>query len=155
MASAATDPPTQETAAELPDYLTSPNAVLKDIDVQWRYGRAPDYSNTRKAYDQSTFPLPHPCPPPPPPPVPSTSPTNPLSPRSKAPHPPSGLFTRPSRQPRKKLGNRSLLQTVPERLAHNRPRELLLFRKRRPTPDRRAHARSRHLQRYHLPKRIL
>lgn len=37
----------------LPDYLLDPNAVLKDYSAKWRYGQAPDYSNTRKVYDQS------------------------------------------------------------------------------------------------------
>ena len=37
----------------LPDYLCDPNAVLKDHDAKWRYGRAPDYSNTRKVYEES------------------------------------------------------------------------------------------------------
>lgn len=39
----------------LPDYLLDPNAVLKDSTANWRYGRAPDYSNTRKVYAQSRF----------------------------------------------------------------------------------------------------
>jgi hypothetical protein len=38
----------------LPDYLLDPNAVLKDISANWRYGQAPDYSETRKVYGQST-----------------------------------------------------------------------------------------------------
>lgn len=43
---------TTEKAEELPypDYLTDPNAVLGDIIPSWRYGHAPDYSNTRKVY---------------------------------------------------------------------------------------------------------
>ena len=41
----------------LPDYLLDPNAVLKDSSANWRYGRAPDYSNTRKIYEQSEFRL--------------------------------------------------------------------------------------------------
>jgi len=47
----------------LPDYLCDPNAVLKDRDAKWRYGRAPDYSNTRKVYEESGFrSFLHPCP---------------------------------------------------------------------------------------------
>ena len=42
-----------EAAAALPDYLTDPNAVLKDSQAKWRYGRAPDYSKTRKVYQES------------------------------------------------------------------------------------------------------
>ncbi|KAF9872391.1 hypothetical protein CkaCkLH20_10218 [Colletotrichum karsti] len=34
----------------LPDYVTSPNAVFGDEGVQWRYGRAPDYTKTRKVW---------------------------------------------------------------------------------------------------------
>lgn len=41
-------------APALPDYLSDPNAVLKDAS-QWRYGRAPDYSNTRTVFEQSEF----------------------------------------------------------------------------------------------------
>lgn len=41
-----------ETSA-LPDYLLDPNATLKDESAEWRYGKAPDYSNTRKVYEQS------------------------------------------------------------------------------------------------------
>ncbi|EME49153.1 hypothetical protein DOTSEDRAFT_49468 [Dothistroma septosporum NZE10] len=34
----------------IPDYLATPNAVFGDEGVQWRYGRAPDYSKTRKVW---------------------------------------------------------------------------------------------------------
>lgn len=46
-------PPVQEPAPALPDYLTSPDAVLGDKDAKWRYGRAPDYSKTRKMFAES------------------------------------------------------------------------------------------------------
>jgi hypothetical protein len=46
--------PAQEPAPVLPDYLTDPDSVLKDTDVTWRYGRAPDYSKTRKVFAEST-----------------------------------------------------------------------------------------------------
>ena len=36
-----------------PDYLTSPDAVFNDEGVQWRYGKAPDYSKTRKFWEES------------------------------------------------------------------------------------------------------
>ncbi|KAL6710778.1 hypothetical protein ACN47E_007835 [Coniothyrium glycines] len=42
-----------EPAAALPDYLTNPDAVLGDKDASWRYGRAPDYSKTRKIFAES------------------------------------------------------------------------------------------------------
>jgi hypothetical protein len=51
MATADVQNPPVETPS-LPDYLLNPNAVLKD-DANWRYGRAPDYSNTRKVYEQT------------------------------------------------------------------------------------------------------
>ncbi len=45
--------PTQEPAPAVPDYLSDPDAVLKDVNVKWRYGRPPDYSKTRQVYAQS------------------------------------------------------------------------------------------------------
>ncbi|KAH6618636.1 hypothetical protein C7974DRAFT_440992, partial [Boeremia exigua] len=46
--------PTQEPAPPaLPDYLTDPDAVLKDTEVKWRYGRAPDYSKTRQVFSET------------------------------------------------------------------------------------------------------
>ena len=36
--------------ALLPDYLTNPNAVSTDADVQWRFGKAPNYANTRRVW---------------------------------------------------------------------------------------------------------
>ncbi|KAL4214542.1 hypothetical protein CU097_003970 [Rhizopus azygosporus] len=36
----------------LPDFMTDPNAVLKDKDHQWRYGRVPDYSKVNKAFEE-------------------------------------------------------------------------------------------------------
>ncbi|CAO2651304.1 Nn.00g096010.m01.CDS01 [Neocucurbitaria sp. VM-36] len=46
-------PPVQEPAPALPDYLTDPDAVLGDTEAKWRYGRAPDYSNTRKVFAET------------------------------------------------------------------------------------------------------
>ncbi|EAT85033.2 hypothetical protein SNOG_07567 [Parastagonospora nodorum SN15] len=46
-------PPAQEAAPALPDYLTNPDAVLGDKDAKWRYGRAPDYSKTRKIFAET------------------------------------------------------------------------------------------------------
>ena len=40
----------------LPDYLSDPNAVLKDAS-EWRYGKAPDYSKTRTVFEQSELGL--------------------------------------------------------------------------------------------------
>lgn len=45
-----------ESSPGLPDYLLSPNAVLSDT-AQWRYGKAPDYSKTRKVFAESEFPF--------------------------------------------------------------------------------------------------
>ncbi|KAI0972133.1 hypothetical protein F4678DRAFT_431280 [Xylaria arbuscula] len=44
--------PEQESAA-LPDYMTDPNAVLKDVNVEWRYKQPPDYKKTRKYYSET------------------------------------------------------------------------------------------------------
>ena len=54
MAAADVEAPPTETSA-LPDYLLDPNATLKDESAEWRYGKAPDYSNTRKVYEQSKY----------------------------------------------------------------------------------------------------
>ncbi|CAE7024387.1 hypothetical protein CFE70_003454 [Pyrenophora teres f. teres 0-1] len=45
--------PAQDAAAALPDYLSNPDAVLGDKDARWRYGRAPDYSKTRKVFSET------------------------------------------------------------------------------------------------------
>ena len=45
-------PPPTEPAPGVPDYLASPNAVFGDADVKWRYGKAPDYSKTRKVWEE-------------------------------------------------------------------------------------------------------
>lgn len=52
MAAADVQTPPAETPG-LPDYLLNPNAVLGDDTAKWRYGRAPDYSNTRKVYEET------------------------------------------------------------------------------------------------------
>ncbi|CZT00372.1 uncharacterized protein RAG0_08420 [Rhynchosporium agropyri] len=52
MAAADVEIPPRENPG-LPDYLLDPDATLKDSTSKWRYGRAPDYSNTRKVYEQS------------------------------------------------------------------------------------------------------
>jgi hypothetical protein len=41
-------------APSLLDYVLDPNATLKDDSSNWRHGRAPDYSQTRKVYEHST-----------------------------------------------------------------------------------------------------
>jgi hypothetical protein len=43
-------------APDLPDYLLNPNAVLGDESAKWRYGNPPDYSKTRKVYNDSKPP---------------------------------------------------------------------------------------------------
>ena len=50
--------PASEPAPAMPDYLASPNAVFGDEGVQWRYGRAPDYSKTRKVWEEGKSPIP-------------------------------------------------------------------------------------------------
>lgn len=53
MAAADVQQPPAEPAPGVPDYLASPNAVLGDSEAKWRYGRAPDYSKTRKVYQET------------------------------------------------------------------------------------------------------
>jgi len=53
MAAVEVQAPPPEPAPAVPDYLADPDAVLKDRDAKWRYGRAPDYSKTRKVYEES------------------------------------------------------------------------------------------------------
>ncbi|RYP07782.1 hypothetical protein DL765_009018 [Monosporascus sp. GIB2] len=36
-----------------PDYFSDPNAVTKDSNATWRYGKAPDYSKTREVWAQT------------------------------------------------------------------------------------------------------
>jgi hypothetical protein len=38
--------------AELPDFMTNPNAVLNDKEHEWRYGIIPDYSKTNAAFEE-------------------------------------------------------------------------------------------------------
>lgn len=45
----------QASKAPLPDYFADPDAVLKDAGVAWRYGRAPDYTKTRKYFNESKY----------------------------------------------------------------------------------------------------
>lgn len=53
MASEDVQNPPAEAGPALPDYVLDQDAVLKDTDVNWRYGRAPDYSKTRKIWSES------------------------------------------------------------------------------------------------------
>ncbi|KFA67362.1 hypothetical protein S40285_07032 [Stachybotrys chlorohalonatus IBT 40285] len=53
VAEAAALPAEEPAAPGLPDYMTDPNAVLKDVDAEWRYGRPPDYSKTRQAFAET------------------------------------------------------------------------------------------------------
>lgn len=47
-------PEEQESATPgLPDYMTDPNAVLKDANAEWRYKNPPDYQKTRAYYSES------------------------------------------------------------------------------------------------------
>lgn len=45
--------PSKEQPPALPDYLTDPDAVSKDVDAAWRYGKPPDYTNTRNVWKAS------------------------------------------------------------------------------------------------------
>jgi hypothetical protein len=42
-------------AVAIPDYMTDPDAVLKDMEAEWRYGKPPDYSKTRSFYANSEY----------------------------------------------------------------------------------------------------
>ncbi|KAH0343265.1 hypothetical protein KCU83_g8959, partial [Aureobasidium melanogenum] len=54
MATAVVQQPIQDKPEPaIPDYLADPDAVLKDTQSKWRYGRAPDYSKTRKVYAET------------------------------------------------------------------------------------------------------
>ncbi|KAH0005081.1 hypothetical protein KCU78_g13057, partial [Aureobasidium melanogenum] len=54
MATAEVQQPVQDKPEpSIPDYLADPDAVLKDTQSKWRYGRAPDYSKTRKVYAET------------------------------------------------------------------------------------------------------
>ena len=56
MATAEVQQPVQDKPEpSIPDYLADPDAVLKDTQSKWRYGRAPDYSKTRKVYAESEY----------------------------------------------------------------------------------------------------
>lgn len=52
-AAEAQNPPAEAAAPGLPDYVLDADAVLKDTNVAWRHGRAPDYSKTRKIWSES------------------------------------------------------------------------------------------------------
>jgi hypothetical protein len=45
----------EKLSAELPDFFTDPNAVLKDDSAIWRFGKRPDYAKTRKVYAECKF----------------------------------------------------------------------------------------------------
>ncbi|KAF2499170.1 hypothetical protein BU16DRAFT_547598 [Lophium mytilinum] len=53
MASAEVETPAVDPTPALPDYLTDQNAVLGDVEATWRYGKPPDYSNTRKVFEET------------------------------------------------------------------------------------------------------
>ena len=42
-------------AADLPDFMTNPNAVLNDTEHEWRYKRVPDYKKVNEAYEQGNI----------------------------------------------------------------------------------------------------
>ena len=42
-------------AADLPDFMTNPNAVLNDKDHEWRYNRIPDYNKVNAAYELGKY----------------------------------------------------------------------------------------------------
>ncbi|KIW09321.1 hypothetical protein, variant 1 [Verruconis gallopava] len=42
-----------ESKPALPDFYTDPNAVLNDDSSIWRFGKKPDYTKTRKVYEET------------------------------------------------------------------------------------------------------
>ncbi|KAK4160422.1 hypothetical protein QBC43DRAFT_245596 [Cladorrhinum sp. PSN259] len=50
---ATTSEKAEASAPKLPDYVLDPDAVLKDSNINWRYGKAPDYSRTREFFEQT------------------------------------------------------------------------------------------------------
>ncbi|KAI0383375.1 hypothetical protein F5Y04DRAFT_33645 [Hypomontagnella monticulosa] len=40
-------------APVFPDYMTNPNAVLADVNAEWRNSQPPDYSKTRKFFSET------------------------------------------------------------------------------------------------------
>lgn len=44
---------TKDAAPAIPNYMTDCDAVLRDTEATWRYGRPPDYSKTRQFYSES------------------------------------------------------------------------------------------------------
>ncbi len=162
-----------ESTPALPDYLASPNAVFADEDVQWRYGRAPDYSKTRKVWEEGTLRV-H---------IPKPRGSHCATTSLQKPHvevttlwdnvTQSTTTTKRTRtspltlshrqevgschrkpatacgEPRQELGSRGFLQATTARLANHRSRELLFRNERRASTIRRAYAEGRHVQRYH------
>ncbi|KAK0630908.1 hypothetical protein B0T17DRAFT_616499 [Bombardia bombarda] len=51
--SEAQDHPADAASPSLPDYVLDANAVSKDTNVNWRHGRAPDYTNTRRVWAET------------------------------------------------------------------------------------------------------
>ena len=51
------EPQEPQETPKIPDYLASPNAVFGDEGVAWRYGRAPDYTKTRKVWAEGKLVL--------------------------------------------------------------------------------------------------
>lgn len=108
MATAETEnPPAEAPAPALPDYVLDADAVLKDANVKWRHGRAPDYSKTRKIWNESK-------------PIQLSSEAQPKPPahhtlccssQEMLPH--RRLPARPGREAGQELGDRSQLQDGP------------------------------------------
>ena len=132
-------------AAELPDYVLDPDAVLKDSNAAWRYGRAPDYSKTRKFFEEGkAYPKSY-----------ASIPIHLILACRKNPIPHCRLSPRSRRKPRQELGNRSLLQNLPRGLAHGRQHLLQILHERRTSPGWEPHAARRHVQRASCPEPIL
>jgi hypothetical protein len=160
MATADVQTPTDPTPA-LPDYVTDPDAVLKD-QAHWRYGRAPDYSKTRQVFAKSKYfhlqsLVDHPvaC---------INVSVKPwiVQDRTRLTRMTSQDYVARGQLPSsargesgQKLGSRSVVQTYLVRLAYGRSRKLLLRHQWLRASECRAHAQARHVQCHHRSERVL
>jgi hypothetical protein len=56
MAAVDVQQPASDKEPSVPDYLSNPSAVLDDASSRWRYGKAPDYSQPRRVWEESESP---------------------------------------------------------------------------------------------------
>lgn len=145
MTATETTPASEAPAPAFPDYMTDPNAVLKDIDASWRYGKPPDYTNTRRVFAESKTDI-----------FDCIYTGNVLNiPSSQEMQPRTKLPRASCREPGQKLGNRSVVQDLSRRLANCRPEHLYFRDQWRASSVSRAYEGSRDVQRHHRSERVL